>query len=108
MAAATGKPQLLFGGAAIASGLFKSSEQVQSLIQVLKKHDVHRIDTAPVYPSASPGEAEELLGNCNPGKNGLLVDTKIMVTSLTGKGTLTSGAIDNSMNSSLVRLKSNV
>ena len=105
---ATGKPQLLFGGAAIASGLFRSPEQLYSLVQVLKAVHIHRIDIAPIYPSTSPGQAEQLLGDCSPGDNGFAVDTKIMVTSMTGKGTLTSDAIDKSINTSLARLKSPV
>ncbi len=105
---AAGRPQLIFGGAAIASGNFSSPEQVLALLRLLKSSNVHRIDTAPIYPSVSPGKAEQLLGDCNPGNDGFSVDTKIMVTSMTGKGTLKPEAIDRSINTSLTRLKSGV
>ncbi len=105
---ASGRPQLIFGGAAIAGGNFVSPEKVLSLLKLLKSSNIHRIDTAPIYPSTSPGKAEQLLGDCNPRNDGFTVDTKIMVTSMTGKGTLKPEAIDQSLSTSLARLRSDV
>lgn len=101
-----GPPQLLFGGAAIASGRFSSAKEVMSLLELLKTLSISHIDIAPVYPMTSPGKAEQLLGECEPGA--FTIDTKIMVTSMTGKGTLTTGAIEKSITSSLERLKAGV
>lgn len=102
------KPELLFGGAAVASGLFSTSSEIQSLIQLLKTLGIRRIDTAPIYPMVNPGQAEKLLGDCIARENDLMVDTKIMVTSMTGKGTLTPDAIEKSINGSLTRLRCKV
>ena len=105
---ASERPQLIFGGAAIAAGNFILPEKVLSLLSLLKSSNIHRIDTAPIYPSTAPGKAEQLLGDCNPRNDGFTVDTKIMVTSMTGKGTLTPEAIDKSVSTSLARLKNDV
>ena len=101
-----GCPQLLFGGAAIASGRFGSLKEVQSLLELLKIVGISRIDIAPIYPNTSPGDAEQLLGQC--ASNSFTIDTKIMVTNMTGKGTLKADAIETSIITSLKRLNTNV
>ena len=101
-----GHPQLLFGGAAIANGRFSSSNDVKALLELLRSLNIARIDIAPVYPATSPGKAEQLLGQCDP--DGFTIDTKIMVTDMTGKGTLKADAIEKSIDTSLERLKTGV
>lgn len=101
-----GCPQLLFGGAAIASGRFGQLKEVQSLLELLKVVGISRIDIAPIYPMTSPGGAEKLLGQCAP--SSFTIDTKIMVTDMTGKGTLKADAIETSIIGSLERLNTDV
>lgn len=108
MSASLAKPELLFGGAAVASGCFSTSSETRSLLQLLKNLSIRRIDTAPIYPMVNPGQAEKLLGDSNTQDDELMVDTKIMVTSMTGKGTLTPDAIDKSISGSLTRLRCKV
>jgi len=101
-----GCPQLLFGGAAIASGRFGLLKEVQDLLELLRVVGISRIDIAPIYPVTSPGDAEQLLGQCAP--SGFTIDTKIMVTDMTGKGTLKADAIETSIIASLKRLNTDV
>ena len=99
-------PQLLFGGASLGRGAFATLEQVNSLLTILRQHNIHRIDTAALYPSANPGGSEGILGDARA--VGLLddftVDTKILTTSADGTGTLTKSAIYDSVTKSKQRL----
>jgi len=101
-----GCPHLLFGGAAIASGRFGLLKEVQNLLELLRVVGISRIDIAPIYPVTNPGDAEQLLGQCAP--SGFTIDTKIMVTDMTGKGTLKADAIETSIVASLKRLDTDV
>lgn len=102
------RPALIFGGASIASGHFAGVREVSALLTMLQSKNIHRIDTAPIYPASAPGRAEELLGDCKPAEHGFAVDTKILLTNMTGKGTLKASAIDDSISKSQSRLRSDV
>lgn len=55
------RPTTIFGGALIGIN-FDKSEQVQELLDQLKKLGIDRIDTAARYSPANPGSSERLLG----------------------------------------------
>lgn len=97
-------PKLIFGAAGIGDE-FKTAESVTDLLRTLKSSAVTTLDTAALYPPTAIGASEKLLGDTGAAKNGFKIDTKVMVTSIIGDGTLEPAKIEASVNTSMERLK---
>ncbi|KAJ6078644.1 hypothetical protein N7467_008397 [Penicillium canescens] len=95
-------PNTLFGGAMIGS-TFTTAEQVQQLLDRLKRLEIYHLDTAARYPPHSPGCSESLLGEVRAAKQGFTIDTKISPGS-DGAGAHKATAIRESLEKSLGRL----
>jgi aflatoxin B1 aldehyde reductase len=65
-------PKLVFGGFTIIEQCFPTQEKVQELFDLLKKHNIHTIDTARIY---SAGANESYIGQ-QPGHVDFAIDTK--------------------------------
>ncbi|KAB8071342.1 putative aldehyde reductase [Aspergillus leporis] len=67
----TSIPKLIFGGAAISTGLsFSTPEQATQLLDLLEQEGIQQIDTAQLY-----GNSEEFLGSLKAGDR-FIIDTK--------------------------------
>lgn len=96
-------PRLIYGASTIGEA-YTSPESVQELIQVLTSCDIKEIDTAALYPWTNIGQSETLLGQVDAINKGFQIDTKILVTSKDGNGTLESAKIEQSVADSVKRL----
>ena len=96
-------PQLIFGAASFGAA-FREAEDAQSVLDLLKSHNVKRIDTAGRYPPTNPGLSEELLGAVKAAEQGFTIDTKILAWSADGSGELKREKIEESVSTSLRRL----
>ncbi|PQE15270.1 hypothetical protein CJF31_00010632 [Rutstroemia sp. NJR-2017a BVV2] len=101
-------PFTLFGGAALGDGLFATIKDVQQCLALLSTLKIGHVDTAAIYPLSSQGKSEQLLGESQAGENGFTIDTKIKVTDFSGKGSLTTSAINKSVATSLSRIKTKI
>ncbi len=98
-------PSLIFGGGTIGLTPLNTIYGVNLLLQSLSKFDIWRLDSAPVYPATDPGKCEQLLGEVGVTRLGFTVDSKIKVTGEgPGKGSLTTKAIEASINETSARL----
>lgn len=95
-------PETIFGCSTIGEN-YKTTEQVQELVSVLKKTGVTHLDTAARYPPTAPGESERLMGE-NKFPDQFTVDTKVLLSSHDGKGSLSQEAIDKAVALQLPRL----
>jgi aflatoxin B1 aldehyde reductase len=100
-----GRPKIIFGAATVGMG-FDDPQAVAGVLDLLKKHNIDHIDTAGRYPPLSPGLSETLLGKADAVQRGFVLDTKILVGQGDGSGELTDSAIEESLSTSLQRLKS--
>ena len=102
-------PRILFGGAAIGEAPFATTEEVQSLLNTLKICRITHVDSAAIYPMSAQGTSEQLLGDSQASQLGFTIDTKIKAIGPgPGRGSLKPSALDESINSSLTRLKTEV
>lgn len=96
-------PQLIFGAASFGDA-FRKPEDVQSVLELLKSHDIKYLDTAGRYPPTNPGRSEELIGLVKAAQQGFTIDTKILAGAGDGSGELTRENIEKSVSTSLKRL----
>lgn len=101
-------PETLFSDYSIGTSLTTAGE-VQKVLDQLKELQINRIDTAALWPRASPGCSETLLGEVKASGQSFKVDTRISpvtVSSSASRGarTLTGPAIKKSLQESLDRL----
>jgi hypothetical protein len=99
-----GRPNIIFGAATFGMG-FDDPQAVSEVLDFLKKHDIHHIDTAGRYPPLNPGLSEILLGQADAAQKGFVLDTKILAGPGDGSGELAKSAIGKSLSTSLQRLK---
>ena len=83
---------------------YLTAESIAQLVTILKAAGISRIDTAARYPANAPGQSEKLLGESNVPAD-FIIDTKVKLLSVDGKGSLTAAAIDASIGEQLERLK---
>lgn len=102
----TSRPQIIFGTAIFGDG-FNDTGAVQSVLDLIKSHGIIRLDTAGRYPPTNLGRSEELLGEVNAAEQGFTIDTKILVLEPDGRGHLSREKIENSVATSLRRLRIN-
>ncbi|KAJ4389602.1 hypothetical protein N0V93_007073 [Gnomoniopsis smithogilvyi] len=88
-------PRILFGGASIGDD-HVTQEEVLHLLQGLKELGIKEIDTARRYPAFNFGASEQLLGQAGAATLGFAIDTKVLVTSADGNGSLTPEKINES------------
>ena len=101
-------PQLIFGTASLGMDMtdFQDASLVRKLLETLHGSGVRRLDTGARYPPMKPGRAEELIGETNELSRAFTIDTKVYTDTKTdGSGDLTCKAINESLHSSLQRLK---
>lgn len=79
-----------------------------SFFDWLRSNGITRFDTAALYPVAAAGVSEKILGGFQRSNPGILVDTKILLTDFSGKGSLTPEAIARSLSASTSRLHNGV
>lgn len=101
-------PETLFSGYSIGTSLTTAGE-VQKILDQLKELQINRIDTAALWPRASPGCSETLLGEVKASGQGFKVDTRISPVNVSssaprGARTLTGPAIKKSLQESPGRL----
>ncbi|CAI7659599.1 unnamed protein product [Penicillium discolor] len=101
-------PETLFSGYSIGTSLTTAGE-VQKILDQLKELQINRIDTAALWPRASPGCSETLLGEVKALGQGFKVDTRISPVNVSssaprGARTLTGPAIKKSLQESPGRL----
>jgi aryl-alcohol dehydrogenase-like predicted oxidoreductase len=96
-------PQLIFGAASFGDA-FREAKDAQSVLDILKSHNIKRIDTAGRYPRTNPGLSEDLLGTVKAAEQGFTIDTKILAGSGDGSGELKREKIEESVSASLRRL----
>ncbi|KAJ5409315.1 uncharacterized protein N7487_003674 [Penicillium crustosum] len=104
-------PEIIFSGYSIGTPLTTAGE-VQKVLDQLKEMRIHRIDTAALWPRASPGCSEMLLGEVKTPEQGFKVDTRISPVTVSssaprGDRNLTGPAIKKSLQESLGRLHTN-
>lgn len=92
-------PRILFGGASIGDN-HTTQDEVTRLLQGLQNLGIREIDTAARYPALSFGESERLLGQAGAAGLGFAVDTKILVLSADGNGSLQPAKIQESVDKS--------
>ncbi|ROW08500.1 hypothetical protein VMCG_03253 [Cytospora schulzeri] len=97
-------PRLIYGGSPIGED-YTTPEAVSDLLKLLKSLDIHEIDTAALYPATNMGASERLLGQVGAVAQGFAVDTKILVLSKDGNGTLEHEKIEKSVAASHERLQ---
>lgn len=97
-------PRLLFGGATIGDE-YATPEQVTDLLDRLDALGVREIDTAARYPALKFGASEGLLGEVGAAARGFDLDTKILVLSADGKGSLHPQKINGSVEKSYEALQ---
>ncbi|KAF7927130.1 hypothetical protein BELL_0588g00080 [Botrytis elliptica] len=100
-------PFTLFGGASFGEGLFATAEELQQLLALLVTLKIGHIDTAAIYPLSSQGKSEQLLSE-NHAHHSFAIDTKIKLADFSGKGSLTTSAINESVAESLSRIKAKI
>ncbi|KAL8783870.1 MAG: hypothetical protein Q9195_009262 [Heterodermia aff. obscurata] len=101
-------PRLIFGTATFGMDAtdFQDADSVQNLLKVLRDIGIDYLDTAARYPPRRPGRSEELIGENRELSSGFKLDTKVyMNTQTNGSGDLRDKAVEESMQSSLQRLK---
>ena len=101
-------PQLIFGTASFGMDLteFQDPTSVNSLLKTLQELGINHLDSGARYPPMKPGRAEELIGEAKELSRDFFIDTKVYTNIQTdGGGDLTGEAIEQSINSSLQRLK---
>ena len=101
-------PQLIFGTATLGMDLteFQDDESVRNLLEILQNTGIDRLDTGARYPPMRPGKAEELIGDSTELSAGFTLDTKVYTNTQTdGSGDLEGKAVEQSIRSSLQRLK---
>lgn len=101
-------PQLIFGTATLGMDLtaFQDAGSVQNLLEVLQNAGIDHLDTGARYPPMRPGKAEELIGDSAELSAGFALDTKVYTNTQTdGSGDLEGKAVEQSIRSSLQRLK---
>lgn len=101
-------PQLIFGTASFGMDLteFQSPVSVRSLLETLEELGIHRLGFGARYPPMKPGRAEELIGENRELSARFTIDTKVYTNTQTdGSGDLESKAVEQSVLSSLQRLK---
>ncbi|KAJ5185246.1 hypothetical protein N7491_006884 [Penicillium cf. griseofulvum] len=105
-------PNTIFGCGSLGSPLigqnFRTSAQVQGLLDQLKTLGIDRLDTAARYSPGNPGGSEKLIGEVRAASQGFTIDTKINIPDAAiadGAGSLTAAAIANSIDMSFDRLK---
>lgn len=100
-------PQLVFGTGVLGmDGIeYQTGESVTKLLQTLQELGVDRLDTAARYPPASPGRAEQLLGEASGLSSTFIIDTKVYTEVGDGSGDLGRAAVQKSVDDSLRRLQ---
>ena len=101
-------PQLIFGTATLGMDLaeFQDAGSVRNLLEVLQNNGIDHLDTGARYPPMRPGKAEELIGDSIELSTGFTLDTKVYTNTQTdGSGDLEGKAVEQSIRSSLQRLK---
>lgn len=98
-------PRLIFGGSTIGDA-YTTPEEVSDLLQKLKSLGIQEIDTAARYPAVNFGASERLLGEVGAATaQGFAVDTKILVLSADGNGSLEPAKIQDSVSKSCEALQ---
>ena len=101
-------PQLIFGTATFGMDAtdFQDVDSIQNLLRILQDMGIDHLDTGARYPPMRPGKAEELIGESTKLSAGFTLDTKVYIdTQKDGSGDLEAKAVEQSMQSSLKRLK---
>lgn len=80
-------PVLIFGGSTIGVS-YNTAADVAEILEVLNANNIKQIDTAALYPWTNIGMSETLLGEANAIQHGFQIDTKVLVTTKDGNGTL--------------------
>lgn len=97
-------PRLIFGGASIGAD-YTTPEQVTDLLQRLDAIGIREVDTAPRYPAVNFGASEQLLGEVGAATKSIALDTKILVMSADGNGSLQPEKIKESAEKSYNALR---
>lgn len=97
-------PRLIFGGSSIGDD-YATPQEVSDLLQRLKGAGVKEIDTAARYPAVNFGASEQLLGEVGAAAQGFAVDTKILLLSADGNGSLEPAKIQDSVRKSYEALQ---
>lgn len=85
---------------------FQDADSVQNLLKVLQDIGIDHLDTGARYPPTRPGKSEELIGDNQESSVGFTLDTKVYTnTQKDGSGDLEAKAVEQSIRSSLQRLK---
>ncbi|KAH8430918.1 uncharacterized protein LDX57_008582 [Aspergillus melleus] len=98
-----GNPKLIFGAASFGMD-FASPEEIQEVLDYLKRNKITHIDTASRYPPIAPGRSEELLGETKAVNQGFTIDTKIFTQTSNQGGHMESSAVEQSVKISLRRI----
>ncbi|KAI3396866.1 hypothetical protein diail_11570 [Diaporthe ilicicola] len=97
-------PRLIFGGSGIGDD-YATPQEVTKLLQRLKEAGIKELDTAARYPAIKFGASEQLLGEVGAAAQGFAVDTKILVLSADGNGSLEPAKILDSASKSCKALQ---
>lgn len=97
-------PRLIFGGSNIGDD-YATPQDVTELLQRLKDAGIKELDTAARYPAIKFGASEQLLGEVGAAAQGFAVDTKILVLSADGNGSLEPAKIEESATKSYEALQ---
>ncbi|KAG8162129.1 hypothetical protein KVR01_007894 [Diaporthe batatas] len=100
-------PRLIFGGSSIGDH-YATPQEVTGLLQRLRVTGIRELDTAARYPAIKFGASEQLLGEVGAAAQGFAVDTKILVLSTDGNGSLEPAKIQDSVSKSRVALQMGV
>ena len=85
---------------------FQDADSVQNLLGILQDIGIDHLDTGARYPPMRPGKAEELIGDSAKLSAGFTLDTKVYIDiQKDGSGDLGAKAVEQSMQSSLKRLR---
>ena len=101
-------PRLIFGTATFGMDAteFQDADSVQNLLKVLQDIGIDHLDTGARYPPTRPGKSEELIGDNTELSAAFTLDTKVYTnTQRDGSGDLEGKAVEQSIRSSLQRLK---
>ncbi|POS72959.1 hypothetical protein DHEL01_v208649 [Diaporthe helianthi] len=104
MSPAAAHPRLIFGGSGIGDD-YATAQDVTELLERLKAAGVKELDTAARYPAIKFGASEQLLGEVGAAAQGFAVDTKILLLSPDGNGSLEPAKILDSVSKSREALK---
>ena len=100
-------PQLIFGTACFGmdGSSFQDADSVTEVLNCLQSLGVSHLDVAARYPPNNPGRAEQLVGEASELSHDFAIDTKVVFTTGDGGGHLTPENIENSLSTSLERMK---